>query len=57
LNEEEWEIMRRHPEDGFHIVSQLPGMDLAAQVTRADWQAKPSRWARACSPSSTRWTL
>lgn len=32
LNEEEWEIMRRHPEDGFHIVSQLPGMDLAAQV-------------------------
>lgn len=32
LDADEWAVMRRHPEDGFHIVSHLPDMALAAQV-------------------------
>lgn len=32
LTEEEWAVMRRHPEDGYLIVGRLPDMALAAQV-------------------------
>lgn len=32
LDAAEWAVMRRHPDDGFHIVSHLPDMALAAQV-------------------------
>ena len=32
LDADEWAVMRRHPEDGYHIVSRLPDMALAAQV-------------------------
>ena len=32
LDADEWAVMRQHPEDGYHIVSRLPDMALAAQV-------------------------
>lgn len=32
LDAAEWAVMRQHPEDGYHIVSRLPDMALAAQV-------------------------
>jgi len=32
LDAAEWAVMRRHPEDGYRIVSRLPDMDEAAQI-------------------------
>lgn len=32
LNEEEWQEMRTHPEKGHRIVSQIPGMEKAAEI-------------------------
>ena len=32
LNEEEWREMRTHPEKGHRIVSQVPGMEQAAEI-------------------------
>ncbi|NMF89878.1 HD-GYP domain-containing protein [Aromatoleum petrolei] len=32
LDAAEWEQIRRHPEDGFHLVSRLPGMAVAAEI-------------------------
>jgi HD-GYP domain-containing protein (c-di-GMP phosphodiesterase class II) len=32
LNEDEWMEMRTHPEKGYRIVSQVPGMDKAAEI-------------------------
>lgn len=34
LNEEEWIEMRTHPEKGYHIVAQIPGMEEAAEIIR-----------------------
>jgi response regulator RpfG family c-di-GMP phosphodiesterase len=34
LDSAEWQIMRRHPEDGFRIVSRLPSMEEAAEIVR-----------------------
>lgn len=35
LNKDEWEEMRTHPEKGYHIVSQIPGMEEAAEIVRS----------------------
>lgn len=35
LNKNEWEEMRSHPEKGYHIVSQIPGMVEAAEIVRS----------------------
>ncbi|MFA5371331.1 MAG: HD domain-containing phosphohydrolase [Sideroxydans sp.] len=32
LNEDEWMEMRTHPEKGYRIVSQIPGMEKAAEI-------------------------
>jgi len=32
LDEAEWTVMRRHAEDGYRIVSRLPGMETAAAI-------------------------
>lgn len=32
LNEVEWKEMRTHPEKGYHIVAQIPGMKDAAEI-------------------------
>ncbi len=32
LNEDEWNVMRTHPEKGHRIVSQIPGMEATAEV-------------------------
>ncbi|BAL27128.1 HD-GYP domain-containing protein [Azoarcus sp. KH32C] len=32
LDAAEWAMMRRHPEDGYRIVSRLPGMETAAGI-------------------------
>lgn len=32
LNEDEWNAMRTHPEKGHRIVSQIPGMEEAAEI-------------------------
>lgn len=32
LNEDEWMEMRTHPEKGYRIVSQIPGMEQAAEI-------------------------
>jgi HD-GYP domain-containing protein (c-di-GMP phosphodiesterase class II) len=32
LNEDEWQEMRTHPEKGYRIVSQIPGMEKAAEI-------------------------
>ncbi len=32
LNEAEWKEMRTHPEKGYHIVAQIPGMKDAAEI-------------------------
>ena len=32
LNEVEWQEMRTHPEKGYRIVSQIPGMEQAAEI-------------------------
>ena len=32
LSEEEWKVMRQHPEDGSHILAKLPVFSLAAQI-------------------------
>ena len=32
LSEDEWLEMRTHPEKGHHIVAQIPGMELAAEI-------------------------
>ncbi|MFZ2542292.1 MAG: HD domain-containing phosphohydrolase [Gallionella sp.] len=32
LNENEWQEMRTHPEKGYRIVSQIPGMEKAAEI-------------------------
>ena len=32
LDADEWAIMRRHPEDGYRIISHLQGMELAAEI-------------------------
>lgn len=32
LNEAEWQEMRTHPEKGCHIVAQIPGMKVAAEI-------------------------
>ncbi|MBI5438123.1 MAG: HD-GYP domain-containing protein [Nitrosomonadales bacterium] len=32
LNEDEWQEMRTHPEKGYHIVTQIPGMEDAAEI-------------------------
>jgi HD-GYP domain-containing protein (c-di-GMP phosphodiesterase class II) len=32
LNEDEWMEMRKHPEKGYRIVSQIPGMEKAAEI-------------------------
>jgi len=32
LNEEEWNVMRTHPEKGYRIVSQIPDMKEAAEI-------------------------
>lgn len=32
LNEDEWREMRTHPEKGYRIVSQIPGMEEAAEI-------------------------
>jgi response regulator RpfG family c-di-GMP phosphodiesterase len=32
LDENEWQRMRTHPEMGFRIVSQIPGMEIAAEI-------------------------
>jgi putative nucleotidyltransferase with HDIG domain len=32
LNEDEWLEMRTHPEKGYRIVAQIPGMEQAAQI-------------------------
>lgn len=32
LTEEEWDLMRRHPEMGHKLICQVPGMDLVAEV-------------------------
>lgn len=32
LNEDEWQEMRTHPEKGYRIVSQIPGMAEAAEI-------------------------
>lgn len=32
LNEDEWQVMRMHPENGYRIVSQIPGMEEAAEI-------------------------
>lgn len=34
LDAAEWAVMRRHPDDGFRIVSHLPNMSVAAQIVR-----------------------
>lgn len=35
LNEDEWEEMRTHPEKGYRIVSQIPGMGEAAEIVHS----------------------
>ena len=35
LTEAEWEEMRTHPDKGYHIVSQVPGMREAAEIVRS----------------------
>jgi putative nucleotidyltransferase with HDIG domain len=32
LNEDEWQEMRTHPEKGYRIISQIPGMEQAAEI-------------------------
>ncbi|MBI5751866.1 MAG: HD domain-containing protein [Hydrogenophilales bacterium] len=32
LNEDEWVEMRKHPEKGYRIVTQIPGMEQAAEI-------------------------
>jgi len=32
LTENEWQMMRTHPEKGFELISQIPNMDEAAQI-------------------------
>lgn len=32
LNEVEWQEMRTHPEKGYRIVAQIPGMEEAAEI-------------------------
>lgn len=32
INEDEWNAMRTHPEKGYRIVSQIPGMAEAAEI-------------------------
>src|SRR4030067_3180146 len=32
LDEDEWQEMRTHPEKGYRIVSQIPGMEQAAEI-------------------------
>jgi HD-GYP domain-containing protein (c-di-GMP phosphodiesterase class II) len=34
LDDDEWAMMRRHPEDGHHLVNCLPGMQEAAEMVR-----------------------
>lgn len=34
LSADEWEEMRTHPENGYRIVSQIPGMEEAAEIVR-----------------------
>ena len=35
LNKDEWDEMRTHPEKGYRIVSQIPGMGEAAEIVRS----------------------
>ncbi|MCK0506478.1 HD-GYP domain-containing protein [Aromatoleum anaerobium] len=34
LDDDEWTVMRRHPDDGHHLVSHLAGMEDAAEIVR-----------------------
>lgn len=35
LDEEEWNVMRTHPEKGYRIVAQIPGMQEAAEIVHS----------------------
>jgi putative nucleotidyltransferase with HDIG domain len=39
LTEEEWRLMRTHPEVGYEIVRRLPGLEHAAEILRAHHEA------------------
>ena len=59
LTDEQWEVVKRHPEDGARVVRRIDGYGAGRRhraqppralgrqrATRAGWRARRSRWPR-----------